>query len=98
MTQNLVSGGKITLSNYACLPPSNTVDNANVGRTPWVYGWGRFGAGPELSNVLRETRGEVLTRQICDQKYGRRGFVKGYHICFDNPAGKGFFYWSLLSA
>ena len=97
----MVPGGKITLSNYACLPPSNTVDNANVGRTAWVYGWGRLEDGTGLSSVLRETRGEIITQQICEQKWKLTSVprkIQAFHMCFHNPAGKGFFYWSLLSA
>ena len=92
MTQNLVSGGKITLSNYACLPRSNKLDDANQGRTAWVYGWGKLGDGLPLSNVLMETKGKVITRRICQKKYGKlngRDIIQGYHLCIDHPAGKG---------
>ena len=92
MTQNLVSGGKITLSNYACLPRSNKLDDANQGRTAWVYGWGKLGDGLPLSNVLMETKGRVITRRICQQKMGKlngRDIIQGHHLCIDHPAGKG---------
>ena len=96
----MVPGGKITLSNYACLPPSNTVDDANVGRTAWVYGWGRLEDGTGLSSVLRETRGEIITQQNCEQRYKRTTGqkIQAFKMCFHNPAGKGFFYWSFQSA
>ena len=65
-----------------------------MGVGAWIYGWGRFGTGTELSNVLRETRGEVITQQICEQKWKLTSVprkIQAFHMCFDNPAGKGFF-------
>ena len=93
-TQNLVSGGKITLSNYACLPQFNDMDDAQQGHTAWVYGWGKFGDRTGLSKVLQETMGEVITQQICEQKWKLTSVprkIQAFHMCFDNPAGKGFF-------
>ena len=94
MTQNLVSGGKITLSNYVCLPPSNKLDDDNVGRTAWVYGWGILGDGLPISNVLMETKGRVTTRKICQKKWTldngqTEHFIEQHHLCIDHPAGKG---------
>ena len=91
-TQNLVSGGKITLSNYACLPQFNDMDDAQQGHTAWVYGWGKLVTGGLISNVLMETKGEVITREICQRKWGKwngRDTVRGYQLCVDYPAGKG---------
>ena len=93
-TQNMVPGGKITLSNYVCLPPSNKLDDDNVGRTAWVYGWGILGDGLPISNVLMETKGRVTTRKICQKKWTldngqTEHFIEQHHLCIDHPAGKG---------
>ena len=48
----------------ACLPEWN---RTFVGMTAWIYGWGRFigrRRGP-LSNILRQTTGQVISEQIC---------------------------------
>ena len=90
--QNMVPRGKITLSNYACLPQFNDMDDAQQGHTAWVYGWGKLVTGGLISNVLMETKGEVITREICQRKWGKwngRDTVRGYQLCVDYPAGKG---------
>ena len=63
-----------------------------MGRAAWVYGWGRLGDGLPLSNVLMETKGRVITRRICQRKWGiwnGRNPVMGFQLCVEHPAGKG---------
>ena len=66
----MVPGGKITLSNYACLPPAYKKKDESVGVGAWIYGWGRFGGGKTPpSNDLQETRGWIITQKACQRKY-----------------------------
>ena len=75
---------KITLSNYACLPPLNKGDDDNVGVKALVAGWGRINGtlldrgvsrqevwkyATPPSNVLRDVEGSVIARDACQQKW-----------------------------
>ena len=71
---------KITLSNYACLPPLNKGDDDNVGVKAWVYGWGSINATHSKpsetppSNVLRDVEGSVIARDVCQPKWNPNNY------------------------
>ena len=80
---------KITLSNYACLPPLNKGDDDNVGVKALVAGWGRINGtlldrgvsrqevwkyATPPSNVLRDVEGTVISRDVCQQKWNPNNY------------------------
>ena len=41
-----------------------------MGVGAWIYGWGRFGGGKTPpSNDIQETRGWIITQNVCQQKW-----------------------------